>query len=239
MLVKNSWRAAFPRLAGISEVVSDLLDEQAQLKEWEKGALIFGPDNPPDDLWLLVSGTVRVQLRSDDGSEIVLYRLHSDEIGVMTTACMLAFENYAAEGVAETDVIAIKVPRKAFDQLMTTSNEFCAFVFEGYSKRITDLFSLIENVNRDRMDIHIAQRLLDLRHAKPGLRIGPERLAAELGTAREEISRYLNEFERRGWLSVDQGEIKLRDVAAIERLARPPWLVTPIALSPPGQNTIH
>jgi CRP/FNR family transcriptional regulator len=239
MLAKNMWRDALPCLAGISEYVSDLLDKQARQTNWQKGALIFGPHNPPDGLWLLVSGTVRVHLRSDDGNEIVLYRLHSDEICAVTTACMLAFENYAAQGTAETDVKAIKIPRKAFEELMTTSNEFCAFVFSGYSKRITDLLSLIENASLERIDIHVAQRLLDLRNTKTGLCIGPEQLAAELGTARDEIFFYLKEFERRGWLSVNQGKIKVRDAAAIERFARPTWLATPKALSLTGQSTIH
>ena len=222
MLMTNVWRTAFPGLAGISDEVSELLDKQARQITLPKRAVIFGPGNPAENLLLLVSGTVRVQQLSEDGREIVLYRVHSGESCVLTTACLLAFEDYSAEGIAETDIEAIMIPRDAFDALMSMSKGFRAFVFEAYSKRITDLFLVIEEIAFKRMDIRVAQKLLELQDAKSVLRLTHQQLATELGTAREVISRQLKEFERRGWVTLSRGEIKLRDVAAIGRLAHAP-----------------
>ncbi|MGB7244122.1 MAG: Crp/Fnr family transcriptional regulator [Sulfitobacter sp.] len=218
----HSWRAAFPGLADISDKVSALLDKRAHQIRLQKGALIFGPGNPAENLLLLISGTVRVQQLSEAGREIVLYRVHSGESCVLTTACLLAFEDYSAEGIAETDVEAILIPRDAFDELMSLSKAFRAFVFEAYSKRITDLFLVIEEIAFKRMDIRVAQKLLELRDASSVLHLTHQQLAIELGTAREVISRQLKEFERRGWLSLSRGEIELRDVGAIDRLAQSP-----------------
>jgi len=222
MMMTNAWRAAFPGLAGISDEVSDLLDKQSLQIVLNKGALIFGPGNPAENLLLLVSGTVRVQQLSEAGREIVLYRVHAGESCVLTTACLLAFEDYSAEGIAETDLEAIMIPRDVFDELMSMSKDFRAFVFEAYSKRITDLFLVIEEIAFKRMDIRVAQKLLELQDAKSVLRLTHQQLATELGTAREVISRQLKEFERRGWVRLSRGEIELRDVAAIERLAYAP-----------------
>ena len=222
MLTTNAWRTAFPGLAGISDEVSDMLDKQARQITLHKGALIFGPGNPAENLLLLVSGTVRVQQLSEDGREIVLYRVHSGESCVLTTACLLAYEDYSAEGIAETDIEAIMIPRDVFDALMSMSKEFRAFVFEAYSKRITDLFLVIEEIAFKRMDIRVAQKLLELQDAKSVLRLTHLQLATELGTAREVISRQLKEFERRGWVALSRREIELRDVAAIGRLAHAP-----------------
>jgi CRP/FNR family transcriptional regulator len=222
MLMTNSWRTAFPGLAGISDDVSYLLDKRARQITLNKGALIFGPGNPAENLLLLVSGTVRVQQLSEAGREIVLYRVHAGESCVLTTACLLAFEDYSAEGIAETDVDAIMIPRDVFDELMSISKKFRAFVFEAYSKRITDLFMVIEEIAFKRMDIRVAQKLLELQDGKAVLRLTHQQLATELGTAREVISRQLKEFERRGWVNLSRGEIELRDLAAIERLAHAP-----------------
>lgn len=144
----------------------------------------------------------------------MLYRVHSDESCVLTTACLLAFE-----GIAETEIEAIMIPRNVFDELMAISNEFRAFVFEAYSKRITDLFLVIEEIAFKRMDVRVAQKLLELQDARFVLRLIHQQLATELGTARDVISRQLKEFEPRGWVRLSRGEIELRDVAAIERLA--------------------
>ncbi|UWR21823.1 Crp/Fnr family transcriptional regulator [Sulfitobacter sp. S190] len=222
MLKTPTWRERFPGLGGLSPTVSDILDQNARNARFEQGTLIFGPGKPAENLLLMVSGTVRVQQLSEAGREIVLYRIHAGESCVLTTACILAFEDYSAEGIAETDIEAILIPRDAFDQMMAASKEFRAFVFEAYSKRITDLFMVIEEIAFRRMDIRVAQRLLDLQDDAGMLHLTHQQLAIELGTAREVISRQLKEFERRGWLNLSRGQIELRDVPAIERLANSP-----------------
>ncbi|WP_420014303.1 Crp/Fnr family transcriptional regulator [Sulfitobacter sediminis] len=214
-----NWRAHFPGLAHISADVSEMLDKKAKSAKIAKGTVIFGPGNPAQNLLLLVKGTVRVQQLSEAGREIVLYRVHAGESCVLTTACLLAFEEYSAEGIAETDVEAILISRDDFDELVSVSKEFRAFVFEAYSRRITDLFLVIEEIAFKRMDIRVAQKLLELRGEDSTLHLTHQQLAVELGTAREVISRQLKEFERRNWLTLSRGVIELRDVEAIEALA--------------------
>ncbi|WP_037230340.1 Crp/Fnr family transcriptional regulator [Roseobacter sp. GAI101] len=222
MLIKPMWRDKFAGLAGLPGTATALLDRHARFVPLKQGTVIFGPGNPAKDLLLLVSGTVRVQQRSADGREIVLYRVHAGESCVLTTACLLAFENYTAEGIAETFVEAILIPREVFDKLMSVSKEFRAFVFEAYSKRITDLFQVIEEIAFKRMDIRVAQKLLELQGTKSVLHLTHQQLATELGTAREVVARQLKEFERRGWVSMSRGEIDLRNGPAIRRLAQSP-----------------
>ena len=219
MLTQPTWRAHFPGLGGISDDVSRLLDRKARTVKLDKGSIIFGPGNPAENLLLLVKGTVRVQQLSEAGREIVLYRVHAGESCVLTTACLLAFEDYSAEGIAETDVEAILIPRDDFDELMSISKEFRAFVFEAYSKRITDLFLVIEEIAFKRMDIRVAQKLLELSGEDSTLHLTHQQLAVELGTAREVISRQLKEFERRNWLILSRGVIEVRNPVAIKRLA--------------------
>jgi CRP-like cAMP-binding protein len=60
------------------------------------------------------TGSVRVQQVSDTGREVFLYRVHAGESCVLTTACMLADEDYSAEGIAETEVEAVAIPRAVF-----------------------------------------------------------------------------------------------------------------------------
>lgn len=219
MLTDHSWQTDFPGLGDISEEVTALLDKRSRRVSMKKGSQIFGPGRPAENLLLLISGTVRVQQLSEAGREIVLYRVHAGESCVLTTACLLAFEDYSAEGVAETDIDAILIPRDVFDQLMAISKAFRAFVFEAYSKRITDLFLVIEEIAFKRMDIRLAQKILELRDGATRLHLTHQQLAVELGTAREVISRQLKEFERRGWLGLGRGTIELKDIAAIGRLA--------------------
>lgn len=181
--------------------------------------VIFAPGQSADNLLLLLEGTVRVQQKSATGREVFLYRVHAGESCVLTTACMLAFEDYSAEGSAETDVVAVAIPRATFDALAGKSAEFRQFIFKAYSRRITDLFTLIDDIVFQKMDVRLAGRLLELAGDDNVVHATHQFLATELGTAREVISRTLAEFQRRNWIEQARGEIHLVGKAGLTRLS--------------------
>ena len=213
------WTDRFPQLQELEAPVRKRLRKSSALIAFPKGAVVFGQGRSPESLILLIEGTVRVQQLSESGREIVLYRVHGGESCIMTTACLLTHEDYSAEGIAETDVQAVSIPRRVFDDLVASSKTFREFVFSAYSQRIIDLFLVIEEVAFRRMDIRLAQKLLDLGEAGGTVTATHQQLAAELGTAREVISRQLAEFQRRGWVRLSRGKVELSDRAAIEGLA--------------------
>ena len=183
------------------------------------GTRVFEVGQHAQNMLLLLSGTVRVQQVSDTGREIFLYRVHAGESCILTTACMLADEDYAAEGIAETDIEAVAIPRTAFDDLTARSTTFRTFVFRAYSRRIADLFALIDDIVFQRIDVRLAERLLQLATDNT-IHATHQALAVELGTAREVISRTLAEFHRRGWVETARGEICIVNRKALENLAR-------------------
>lgn len=213
-----SWIDRFQGLSRLDPALRGMLEKRSTVIDVPKDTMIFGPGKSPDNLLLLLDGTVRVQQMAENGREIVLYRVHAGESCVMTTACLLAYEDYTAEGIAETDVKAVAIPRAVFDDMIANSPDFRNFVFTAYSRRMTDLFYVIEEIAFRRVDIRLAQRLAAL--ADNGVvRATHQQLAAELGTAREVISRQLQEFQRRGWVAQSRGEIRLLDQQALEKLA--------------------
>lgn len=214
-----SWIDRFEGLSKLSPQIREMLEKRSTVVRVPRDTVIFGPGKAPENLLLLLSGTVRVQQLSDSGREIVLYRVHAGESCVLTTACLLAYEDYSAEGIAETEVEAAAIPRQVFDDLVSGSEVFRRFVFSAYSKRITDLFLVIEEIAFRRMDIRLAQKLLELAGAEGEVRSTHQQMAAELGTAREVVSRQLSEFQRRGWVEQARGVIGLKDRGAIEHLA--------------------
>lgn len=214
------WISRFTGLASLETPIRDILTARAVIVSVPRDTVIFGPGKAPENLLLLLDGTVRVQQTSEQGREIVLYRVHAGESCVLTTACLLAYEDYSAEGIAETDVQAVAIPRTVFDDLISQSKTFRQFVFSAYSRRITDLFVVIEEIAFHRVDIRLAQRLLELAGKDQVINATHQQMAAELGTAREVISRQLQEFHRRGWVSQTRGAIKVTDLAGLNGLAQ-------------------
>lgn len=215
----TDWVEKFYGLARLEPAIKSRLKSRASILTVPSGKMIFGPDKSPENMLFLLSGTVRVQQTSDTGHEIVLYRIEAGQSCVLTTACLLAYDDYAAEGITETDITAAAIPRDVFDDLVATSKSFRDFVFAAFSKRITDLFVTIDEVAFQRLDVRLASVLTKLSEGRPKISTTHQKLAVELGTAREVISRQLQEFQRRGWIETGRGTITLRDAASIKRLA--------------------
>ncbi len=214
----QDWISRFEGLNRLEDRLKRKLTAQSRIITLKKGSVVFGRGASPENLLLLLDGTVRVQQHSPGGREIVLYRVQAGESCVLTTATLLAYDDHSAEGIAETDVRAAAIPRMVFDDLIATSPEFREFVFKSYSRRITDLFYVIDELAFRRVDIRLAQKLLDLKDADGCLKATHQQLAAELGTAREVVSRQLQEFQRRGWVELSRGAVKILDEKALRGL---------------------
>lgn len=213
------WVDRFDGLAKLEPETRRILTDRSTVHLLPKGTNIFGPGKSPENMLLLLDGTVRVQQVSETGHEIVLYRIHGGQSCVLTTACLLALEHYSAEGIAETDVRAVAVPSATFDQLVAQSKPFRDFVFAAFSKRIIDLFRVIEEIAFQRLDVRLADKLIELSEGDDAVGTTHQKLSVELGTAREVISRQMQEFNRRGWIEQSRGCVHLRDRGALQNLA--------------------
>ncbi|PKP85748.1 MAG: Crp/Fnr family transcriptional regulator [Alphaproteobacteria bacterium HGW-Alphaproteobacteria-2] len=213
------WSGRLAGLADLDPATRADLVRRSRVVRLPAGATVFAAGQEAANLLFVLSGTVRVSQTSDSGREVVLYRVEAGESCIMTAACLMGDAPYLAEGVAETDIEAVAIPRSVFDDLAARSGAFRAFVFAAYAQRMLDLFQIVDEVAFGRVDIRLAQRLVTLARGESDLRITHQQLAAELGTAREVISRQLQDFQRRGWIAQARGVISLANPAALAGLA--------------------
>lgn len=209
MKAEPQWIERFTGLSNLETPIRQRLMERSVVMKVPADTLIFGPGKSPENMLFLLDGTVRVQQVSETGHEIVLYRINAGESCVLTTACLLGYDDYSAEGIAETTVTAVAVPKALFDDLVAHSKSFRTFVFAAFSKRITDLFLVIDEVAFQRMDVRLAHKLIELTGPSNIIKTTHQQLSVELGTAREVVSRQLQEFQRRGWVAQSRGIIEL------------------------------
>jgi CRP/FNR family transcriptional regulator len=215
----KDWTERFQGTAGLPRPVRDRLVDVARVLRMKAGAQVFGPSNVPDSLFFLYDGRIRVSQSSESGREIVLYRVDAGESCVLTTACMLAEEAYNAEGIAETDITAIVLPKPSFDRLVAEEEAFRKFVFAAYSRRLIDLLRVVDDVAFGHLDVRLAERLLALAGDRREISATHQQLAGELGTAREVVSRVLQDFQKRDMIAQSRGRIALTDKLALKALA--------------------
>ncbi|MEZ5725495.1 MAG: Crp/Fnr family transcriptional regulator [Paracoccaceae bacterium] len=220
MAIAKDWTEQFQGTRNLPRAVRDRLLAVGRVRHVAKGRQVFGPSNIPDSLLFLSEGTIRVSQSSGSGRDIVLYRVDAGESCVLTTACMLAEEAYNAEGIAETDVTVVMLPKHSFERLLAEEDAFRSFVFAAYSRRLIDLLRVVDDVAFGRIDVRLAERLLTLAGPMKELSATHQQLASELGTAREVISRVLQDFQKRGLIAQSRGRITLSDKPALVALAQ-------------------
>lgn len=207
----------FPFFAELPAARLDALLRQAQEIRAPKGTILFDARQPCRGFPLVLEGSVRVTKTAPNGREIVLYRVDPGDGCVLSGGCLLGASDHSATGIAEQDVTLISVPPALFQQLLLEFEPFRRFVFGLYGERLAEVMQLVEEVAFRRLDARLAQLLV---HRGPVVGATHQKLAEELGSVREIVSRLLRQFEDRGWVELGRERVTLRDPRALAELAK-------------------
>lgn len=216
MSIESPWHN-FPALQADPTLIPILAS--AQVIHLPPHAPVFMPGAPCQNYLLVVRGSVRVQLLTENGREIVLYHVGDGDSCVLTTSCLLGATRYPAGGIAETDVTAIALPAADFNRALARSEAFRRFVFGNLGRRLADVIARMEQVAFAPVDGRLATALLNLTRDDPRLSLTHQELAVELGSAREVVSRHLKRFEDHGWVRLGRASIEVLNRAALQNLA--------------------
>lgn len=170
---------------------------------------------------IVVSGRMRVFKLGESGHEITLYHVGPGEACPLNVSCILSDRPVPAMARVEEDVEAVVMPAAAFRRWVAGHESLRSVVFEMFSSRLTEVMSLVEEVAFRRMDQRLAKRLLELFQAASNGTVETTHadIAADLGTAREVVSRLLKEFERLGAIGLARGKIELLNGALLEGMS--------------------
>lgn len=205
------WLLNFPALEKVKDKAWDSVSSEVKRMQVKPGTVLFRDGDVCNAYVLVISGSVRVQKVDPNGHEIVLYRVEEGQSCMLTTTCLLGSQVYPAEGVAETDVDLVVLPKESFERALSSSAGFRQFVMSNVGFRITDLMMLLEDVAFGRMDARLARFLLKSGEKSSGvLDFTHKQVAVELGTAREVVSRLLKDFERKGLVTLSRNQIQLQ-----------------------------
>lgn len=186
------------------------------------GSYLFRSEDQCTGIPLVARGDVRVFLSGETSREITLYHVAEGQTCLLTLNCALQGIQYAANAIVEAEVEAAVLPVSQFTTWVDQHSELRRFMFEVMARRITELMTLVSEITFAKLDQRLAHYLLQRLDsaAKPdaALLVTHEHIAAELGSAREVISRVLKEFERIGVLTMRRGRIELQNPARLREL---------------------
>jgi CRP/FNR family transcriptional regulator len=213
---QNLWATYFPEFIEHQDKGVELLMDSSSLVKFPTDKQLFYPGSVCENYLLVLTGSVKVQIMSDGGREVLLYHVRSGDSCVLTTSCLLSGDCYPAEGITEGEVSAFVMSSHAFYRCIEQSSFFREFVFKKFSSRLSNLIGRMETVVFDTIDQRICKTLLAT--GKKVIIKTHHELAYELGTAREVVSRHLKNFENDGWVILRRGTIEIIDHEALRKL---------------------
>lgn len=156
----------------------------------------------------VLAGEIRVYKIGETGREITLYEIGPGETCILNASCILGRTPYPAHAVAATDVEVLLVPSADFRRLVGEQDEMRDFVFSLLSRRLAAVMELIEEVAFGRVDERLMDYLVE-KSANGVLEATHQKIANDLGTSREVVSRLLKDFERRKQVSLSRNAVTL------------------------------
>jgi len=219
-MLKNKalWEACFPEFLYCKEAAIRSLMEGATLTHIPAGNQVFSSGGSCENYLLLLSGSVKAQLLSENGREVFLYQVLPGDSCVLTTSCLLSGDSYPAEAITEEDSSAFVISSHAFYRCIEKSAFFREFVFKNFASRLSNVIGRMDEVVFSGIDWRLAKELVAIN--SDVLKVTHQELATKLGSVREVISRHLKQFEAKGWVSLNRGTITIIDVDALNKLTR-------------------
>lgn len=184
------------------------------------GVIVLHKDEKGIGLPLLTQGCLKIT-RSPvgNGRSVVLYRVMPGDLCIQSAVSVLSNSASSIDAHAESNVAGIIIPPPLLRRLVTDSETFRSFVFSRMAEQFSRMVELIDDLAFGRLETRLARRLMQ---EPAAVRMTHQKLADELGSAREVISRLLKDFENRGAIRRRRGQIQVANPVALQSFAAIP-----------------
>jgi CRP/FNR family transcriptional regulator len=209
------WIERFPLVRRFSASHLQIARGTVHFPVLEAGAIAYELQDACANYLMCIDGRTRVFRMSEGGREMLIYKVGAGGTCVLTTQCLLSGGGFPAQSIAEARTELAALPADTFRQLMRESDAFRDFVLDDYTRLLSAVFDLVEEVAFAPLEQRLARRLLVEADAEGIVWKTHQQLASDVGSVREVISRLLGEWADTGLIEVRRGQVQLMDRAGL------------------------
>jgi CRP-like cAMP-binding protein len=192
----------------------------ARPRTFRRGQVVFSTGDPGDTLIVVVSGRVKVVVRSADGAELTLTVIQPG--GVFGEISIADSGPRSADAQTLEESRLLLIPRE-------TVQEICARVPSLTQALTSSLAATLRRLTEATSDLvfldlprRVAKVLLGQPRGDDGRirsTLRQEELAHQAGSTRQSVNAALRGFERRGWIRVRDRAVTVQQEAELSRFA--------------------
>jgi CRP/FNR family transcriptional regulator len=189
--------------------------------------IIFTPGDPDDQLYFLLSGTVRLYKIYGDYKEATTALLKDGGVFGKLSLAEGRWQDMFAEAVTESRVAGIQ--KTSLERVIKSDPEFALRLFSSLSERLRQSDEVIESLLHREVSTRLATLLMNLsdRFGEEdgtliGVRLTHQDLANMIASTREAVSKVMSEFQREGVIETRSRRIAVLDRGALSKRAAGP-----------------
>src|SRR5450755_1023103 len=179
----------------------------SSILEFKKGQSIYSQDQPSTSIYLVIEGKVKVSRMADDGHQVILDIYQTDEF--FGESALLNLPQRAEEATAMESTRVMSWTTAEIEDIVTKRPRLAVALLQILVQRTKDFGHRIESFSVDNIARRLARSLIRfserLGTAQPdgSMSMAPfthEMLSQYVGTSREIVTHYMNQFRRQGYL---------------------------------------
>lgn len=191
----------------------------------KKGEFLFLEGEPPDRLYLVIRGKVKILRQSPSGKDVIL-EIHGTGECVAEIA-VIDGKPYPAAAQALTDARVLSIDRRDFLQLLSEYPGLSREIILGLGVRLREIISSLSSLAAQPVDKRLGRALLkfgertgipDSRGILLDLPLTRQDLADIIGATVETVIRSMGRMKNRGLITWQGKRIILRDPEALKEL---------------------
>ena len=188
----------------------------SSIVEYRKGQMIYNQDQPSTSIYLVIDGKVKVSRLADDGHQVVVDIYQADEFFGESALLNLPHRSEQATALDNTKVMTWS--NVEIEDIIMKRPRLAVALLQILVQRTIDFTHRIESFSVDNISHRLARTLIRFaeRMGSPdgdgSIRMVPfthEMLSQYVGTSREIVTHYMNQFRRQGYLRYSRKGITL------------------------------
>lgn len=160
---------------------------------------------------LILSGSMKILRENEDGNEVFLYYVDAGNTCAATLSCCIEGMQSNIRAIVEEEATFLNIPIEYMDIWLEKYKSWRNYIFQSFSSRFNDLLHAVDQLAFKKMDDRILNYLNETSSITDSklILISHQKIAIDLNTSREVVSRILKQMENDGFLSIGRGKIEL------------------------------
>lgn len=198
-----------------------IIEQGIRMREYAKGEQIHDSSaGGCSGVLIVVSGKIRAYILSEEGREVTLYYLESGDTCILTASCVMSCLAFEVHIEAEENTSVIQIISSAFAKVLENNVRVENFALKLAVDRFSDVMWALQQILFFSMDKRLAMYIYnEVSKTKSNeLSVTHEQIAKSLGSAREVVTRLLQQFHKQGIVELSRGKITVLDIQKISDL---------------------